>query len=215
MVSPPLVWSGLDPRSARPLGALAEKIILAAPPMTLTTAKWTLDQYHQMIDADILADRSVELLNGEIIEMAPEGEPHAYANTEARDYLIALLGDRAKIRDAKPISIPSSNSEPEPDLAIVRPLGQVYRVHHPYPEDIFWVIEFSDASLKKDLDPKAKVYAAAGIVEYWVVNLKTSVLIVLRNPVAGDYQQRLEYRTGFICPVAFPDLAIDITRLMQ
>ncbi len=183
--------------------------------MTLTTAKFTLDDYHRMIDTGILDDRAVELLNGEIIEMAPEGEPHAYTNTEARDYLIALLGERAKIRDAKPISIPSSNSEPEPDLAIVQPLGRAYREHHPYPDDIFWLIEFSDSSLKKDLDPKAKLYAAAGILEYWVVNLNAQQVVVFRNPVNGSYQSEQVLSQGNIFPLAFPDIAVSVRRLLD
>ncbi len=183
--------------------------------MTLTTAKWTLNQYHQMIDAGILTDRPVELLNGEIIEMSPEGEPHAYSNTEARDYLIGLLGERAKIRDAKPISIPSSNSEPEPDLAIVLPLGRAYREHHPYPEDIFWLIEFSDSSLKKDLDPKAKLYAAAGILEYWVVNLNAQQVVVFLNPVDGSYQSEQVLTQGTIFPLSFPDIAVSVRRLLD
>ena len=183
--------------------------------MTLITAKFTLDDYHRMIDAGILAHRPVELLNGDIIEMAPEGEPHAYTNTEARDYLIALLGESAKIRDAKPISIPSSNSEPEPDLAIVRPLGRAYREHHPYPEDIFWLIEFSDSSLKKDLDPKAKLYAAAGILDYWVVNLNAQQVVVLRNPVNGSYQSEQVLSQGNIFPLAFLDIAVSVQRLLD
>jgi Uma2 family endonuclease len=183
--------------------------------MILTTAKFTLDDYHRMIDAGILDDRAVELLNGEIIEMAPEGESHAYSNTEARDYLIALLGERAKIRDAKPISLPSSSSEPEPDLAIVHPLGRVYREHHPYPDDIFWLIEFSDSSLKKDLDPKAKLYAAAGILEYWVVNLKAQQVVVFRNPVNDSYQSEQVFTQGNIFPLAFPDIAVSVQRLLD
>lgn len=63
--------------------------------MTLTTAKWTVEDYHRMIAAGILEGRHVELLNGEIVEMAPEGEPHAYSSDEAGEYLIYLLGDRA------------------------------------------------------------------------------------------------------------------------
>ncbi len=134
--------------------------------MSVTIAKWTLDEYHRMIEVGLLDDRQVELLNGEIVEMSPEGEPHAYYATEASDYLKALLGDRVKIRQAKPITIPTSNSEPEPDIAIVQPLGREYLQHHPYPENIFWLIECSHSSLTKDIDVKHKAYAAANISEY-------------------------------------------------
>jgi Uma2 family endonuclease len=83
--------------------------------MTTTAYKWSIDHYHQIIAAGILDDRSVELLQGEIIVMSPEGEFHAYYNTEVADYLRELLGNKVKIRDAKPITLPN-DSEPAPDI---------------------------------------------------------------------------------------------------
>lgn len=85
--------------------------------MTLTIAKWTINEYHRMIAAGILDNRRVELLRGEIVEMSPEEEPHAYFSSEAAEYLIRLLGARAMIRSSKPITL-INNSEPEPDIAI-------------------------------------------------------------------------------------------------
>ncbi len=93
--------------------------------MTVTTAKWTIADYHAMGEAGILDDRPVELLNGEIVEMAPEGTPHAHLSTTSADYLRELVGKRVLIRAAKPITLPNSNSEPEPDIAIVAPLQPV------------------------------------------------------------------------------------------
>jgi Uma2 family endonuclease len=94
--------------------------------MTVTLVKWTVDEYHRMIAAGILDERRVELLKGEIVEMSPEGEPHAYFSSEAGEYLTRLLGDRAMIRHSKPITLPN-NSEPEPDIAIVQRLGRERR----------------------------------------------------------------------------------------
>ncbi len=182
--------------------------------MTLTTAKWTLDDYHRMIAAGILVGRPVELINGEIVEMAPEGESHAYTSDEAGEYLIYLLGDRAKVRQAKPITLPSSNSEPEPDIAIVQRLGRDYREHHPYPENIFWLIEYSNTSLSKDLEIKTRVYAAASIPEYWVINLRTLQLVVFRSPSDRGYQSRAVLIQGEVNPLAFPEVAISIERLL-
>jgi Uma2 family endonuclease len=182
--------------------------------MSLTIAKWTLDEYHQMIKAGILDDRHVELLKGEIVEMPPEGEPHAYGTTEARDYLIALLGTLAKVREAKPITLPN-HSEPEPDIAVVQPLGRTYQSRHPYPEDVFWLIEYSNSSLSKDLETKRKLYAEVGILEYWVVNLQKSQLIVFRDPQNGDYRSEETLTTGTIQPVAFPEITIAIDRLIN
>lgn len=183
--------------------------------MVLTTAKWTINDYHRMIDAGILDERRVELLNGEIIEMSPEGTSHAYFSSEAADYLRELLGSRAKVRDGKPITFPATNSEPEPDIAIVQPLGESYLEHHPYPENIFWLIEYSDSSLSKDLDSKSQIYAAASIPEYWVVNLRHLRLIVFRNPQDGTYQSQTTLIDGEISPLAFPEVVIPVKRLLR
>jgi Uma2 family endonuclease len=182
--------------------------------MTVTIAKWTLDDYHRMIAAGILADRRVELLQGEIIEMAIEGEPHAYSRNEADEYLTELLGTRAKVRQDSPITLPN-DSEPEPDIAVVQRLGREYRSHHPYPENIFWLIEYAESSLDKDLTIKSKVYAEAGIPEYWAVNLKTMQLIVFRNPQNGEYACQQTLASGAISPLAFPDVAIAVAAILN
>jgi Uma2 family endonuclease len=182
--------------------------------MTVAVAKWTLEEYHRMIEAGLLEDRRVELIRGEIVEMPPEGEPHAYFNSESGEYLIQLLGNRAKVRLSHPITLPNQ-SEPEPDLAIVQRLGSEYFSHHPYPENIFWIIEYSETSLKKDLNLKTQVYAEVEIPEYWVVNLKTQTLIVFRDPQSGQYTSCTSYKEGQITPLAFPDVSISVSSIIR
>jgi Uma2 family endonuclease len=182
--------------------------------MTFIAAKWTIDEYHRMIAGGILSNRRVELLRGEIIEMSPEGEPHAYCSDEAGEYLAKLLAERAKVRHAKPITLPD-DSEPEPDIAVVQRLGREYREHHPYPENIFWLIEYANTSLEKDLEIKSKIYAEVGIPEYWVVNLKKSHLVVFRQPLDGDYSTKLTLTTGIIQPLAFPDIFISVEQVIN
>lgn len=182
--------------------------------MTLTTYKWTTERYHQIIESGAFNDETIELLRGEIIVMSPEREPHAYYSTEVADYLRNLLGNKAKIRDAKPITLPN-NSEPEPDIAIVKPLGKEYLKHHPYPENIFWIIEFSQATLSKDLGEKKDIYAEAGIKEYWVVDLKTSQLRVFRDLFNNQYTSELTFTTGEISPLSFPQVKIKIDVLLN
>ncbi|NJL23085.1 MAG: Uma2 family endonuclease [Leptolyngbyaceae cyanobacterium SM1_3_5] len=204
------------------------------------TAKWTIEDYHRMIDAGILNDRHVELLNGEIVEMPPEGTSHAAYSQNAADYLRSLLGSRVRIREAKPITLPPNDSEPEPDIAIVAPHPiAVYVQHHPYPEDIFWLIEYSDSSLKKDMEIKPQTYAAAGIREYWVINLKVKELIVFRSrraagtdsrraagtdsrsaagtesPTPTGYQSKQTFTSGSISPLAFPDVSVSVQQLFS
>ncbi|MEM8675701.1 MAG: Uma2 family endonuclease [Cyanobacteria bacterium P01_G01_bin.67] len=182
--------------------------------MTITLAKWTINEYHSMIEAGLLDNRQVELLKGEIVEMSPEGEAHAYFSSEAEEYLRELLGDKATIRSGKPITLPD-NSEPEPDIAIVQKLGREYLAHHPYPENILWLIAYSNSSLEKDLNIKTKIYAQASINEYWVVNLKKRQLIVFTEPQDGEYANKSTHSEGFICPSEFPDLAIAINAIIS
>ncbi len=181
------------------------------PPLTL--AKISLEQYHRMVEAGIWDDRQVELLNGIIVEMSPEGIPHASKRTKAQEYLTKLLGDTVQLRIAAPITLEDA-SEPEPDLAIVRRQDDQYDIHHPYPADILWVIEYSQTSLEKDLGIKAEIYAAAEIAEYWIVNLNENKLVILREPVDGLYQSRQELTSGQLSPVAFADVVIEVASLL-
>ncbi len=181
--------------------------------MTIVTAKWSLQDYHQMIETGLLDERKVELVCGEIIEMSPEGAPHSSSCSEIGEYLRRILGDRAKIREAHPITLPN-NSEPEPDIAIVKIRSSLYRDRHPYSEDVFWLIEIANSTLAKDLGIKKDLYADAGIEEYWVINLLESALVVFRDLMAGEYRSTTHFTSGTISPLAFPDLSIDIQQLL-
>lgn len=179
-----------------------------------TISRWTIDDYHRMINAGILDDRRVELLNGVIVDMAPEGTAHTYFSDRFANQLRNRLGGRAQIREARPITI-SKDSEPEPDIAVVEPLDDVYLDHHPYPENCFLLIEYSDSSLAKDLEDKSRIYAAAGIQDYWVVNLRDRQLVVLRSPVGNEYEHQEVLTSGTISPLAFPDVSCEVSKLMN
>ncbi|MFN6572592.1 hypothetical protein A6770_03635 [Nostoc minutum NIES-26] len=177
-----------------------------------TLAKWTIEDYHRMIEAGILCDRQVELLNGEIVELTPEGPSHTFYGEELADYLRSCLTGQALIREARPITL--ADSEPEPDIAIVKPPRENYRDRHPDPEDIFWVIEVSESSLKKDLELKKQIYATANIQEYWLINLKSKQLIVFRSPTGTDYLSRQDISQGYIAPLTFPTVQVLVERLL-
>jgi Uma2 family endonuclease len=181
--------------------------------MTIVTAKWSIQDYHQIIETGLLDERKVELIRGEIIEMSPEGAPHSSYCGEIGEYLRKILGDRAKVREAHPITLPN-NSEPEPDLAIVKISSTLYRDRHPYPEDIFWLLEIANSTLAKDVGIKKDLYADGGIEEYWVLNLPESVLVVFRDLTTSGYQSTTSLTTGMISPLAFPDISIDIQKLL-
>ena len=181
--------------------------------MALMTKRWTVAEYHRLVDEGILDDHPVELLNGEIVVMAPEGVPHASLSSDAGEYLTRLLEERAHVRPAKPITLFAVDSEPEPDLAIVKRSTRKYRDHHPYPEDVLWLVEYANTSLSKDLEEKKRLYAEAGIREYWVVNLREMVVVVFRSPQEGSYREEQTLEEGVIHPLALPDVAVSVARL--
>ncbi|WP_026793747.1 MULTISPECIES: Uma2 family endonuclease [Planktothrix] len=178
-----------------------------------TLVKWSVEDYHQMINAGILCDRQVELLAGEIIEMSPEIPIHYYTAEEGTQYLQTLLASKAHVRFNGPITL--SDSEPEPDIAIVRLPKSTYKDHHPYAEDIFWLIEVAKSSLKKDLELKLSIYAQARIEEYWVLDLSQKQLIVFRNPENNIYLSQQIINQGMINSLAFPDIEISVERLLS
>jgi Uma2 family endonuclease len=184
-------------------------------PTAVKPYRWTIDRYHKAVDAGIFDGQPLELLDGELIEVSPEGISHAGLSSDGADYLREQLGSQVKVREAKPITLPN-DSEPEPDIAIVKPLGNLYKTErHPYVDDIFWVIEYANTSLEKDLQIKRKIYAKANILEYWVINLKTREMTVFREPAGDEYQSRTVMTSGTISPVSFPNIQIDVTRLIQ
>lgn len=182
--------------------------------MTLITAKWNLDDYHRMIESGLLEDRSLELINGEIIQMSPEGVSHSFYCRGTAKYLRSMLGDRAEISEAHPIMIPN-DSEPEPDIAILRTPDTLYQNRHPLPADIFWLIEIANSTLAKDLGVKRDLYAQAGIPEYWVMNLQQLELVVFRDLRDDGYRSEVCLSSGIISPLAFPDILIEIPCLFR
>jgi Uma2 family endonuclease len=182
--------------------------------MSITLTKWTIEKYHQMIEAGVLDDLRVELLNGEIVEMPSEGVEHAFRCGRVAKVLRRELGDRVEIREAHPITLPEQGSEPEPDLAVVEAPDDIYAEHHPYPENIYLIVENAYSSLIQDKELKRLIYAQAGIMEYWIVNLKDREVIVHREPIDGDYRSIQTLTSGSITLVAFPDVTIDVAQLI-
>ncbi|MCC5639105.1 Uma2 family endonuclease [Nostoc sp. CHAB 5844] len=177
-----------------------------------TLAKWSVDDYHCMIQAGILRDRRVELLAGEIVEMSPETPIHYTTAKRGAKYLEELLIGQADVRFNGPITL--SNSEPEPDIAIVRLPESAYSDRHPASDDIFWIIEVANTSLKKDIELKTSIYADANIQEYWVLNLSTKEIIVFRYPQNSQYTLEQTFKEGTITPLAFRDIQVSIERLL-
>ncbi len=178
-----------------------------------TLMQWTVKDYHRLIETGIFSDRCVELLQGEIVEMPPEGPIHAYLTDGIVNYLRHLLKGIALVREAHPITL--SNSEPAPDIAIVRLPRQRYQDRHPYPEDIYWLIEISQSTLDYDLSEKKKTYAKEGILEYWVIDTKARQLYRFLNPIAENYTSKTLIQVGNLTPQAFPDIQVSVSQLWK
>jgi Uma2 family endonuclease len=177
--------------------------------------RFTIDQYHRMIDAGILTrDDRVELIEGEIVEMTASGSPHASAVDRTNRLLVTRLGNRAIVRVQGPIVLPAQVSEPEPDVAVLHPRADFYRAAHPQPSDILLVIEVADTSVEPDRRWKLPLYGRAGIREAWLLDVNAERLEIYREPGPAGYPRpRVLARGETVAPEAFPDLTIDVADL--
>ncbi len=180
--------------------------------------RFTVAEYYKMAEAGILrpGDR-VELLDGEIIQMSPIGPVHAGNVDQIARLFITRLGERAWVRVQNPIRL-NNRSEPEPDLAVLRPrpsAGRSYLEVHPVAADVLLVVEVADTSLSYDLGRKARAYARSQIPELWVLDRTGDRLLVHREPGPRGYAAvQILGRGESISPLAFPDLAFTVDELL-
>ncbi|MEL6553453.1 MAG: Uma2 family endonuclease [Cyanobacteria bacterium J06621_11] len=172
----------------------------------------TTADYHRMADVGILAaDEQVELLAGQVIQKMLKGPAHSALCKRVEKLVERRLGDSVLVRLQDPIQL-DTYSEPEPDIAIVYPSSSFYAEHHPTASEVFAIIEVSDSTIERDLTLKANLYAAAGIVDYWVINVQEKQLHIFRDPQANEYQKqtilKTKQSTSF---VAFPDCTISVS----
>jgi Uma2 family endonuclease len=188
---------------------------IASPFLDLPLRRWTVEDYHRMIAAGVLTgDDRVELIRGQIITMAPQDPPHASNTSSFGNELVMIFAGIAWVRTQLPITL-SDDSEPEPDIAIVRLTENRYRYQHPQPEDVFVIIEVADSTLSRDRGAKAQIYAQAGIPEYWIVDVKRQELIVLREPEGDQYlSEQVLNQTDTITLMSFPTILITLQNLL-
>ena len=197
--------------------AMADAGIIAADEQTavLTNARpFTVDEYLAMETAGILhEDDRIELMDGRIIIMAPIGNYHIGGTDWLTMLLAPPLAGRAIVRVGGPIYL-NDRSAPQPDFAIVR-LRPITEIGRTYPTDVYFVIEVADTSLPYDRGPKLARYAAAGIPEVWIANLRTREVTIHTNPVGSQYAHARTYRPGeTVSPQAFPDIILAVNDFM-
>lgn len=174
----------------------------------------TIADYHQMIETGIIHEgERVELISGQIFNMAAKGTRHTVCTTKLMSELLLALGRKAIIRCQEPILI-SDRSEPEPDIVIARLREDSYVNSHPAPVDIILAIEVADSTLNFDRNTKLPLYAEAGISEYWIVNLADNRLEIYTQSEGSIYtniQIILPSRTANL--PHFREIAIDLASI--
>jgi len=176
---------------------------------------FTREEYHRMGEVGILKETDrVELIRGEIVEMSPIGRRHyAFVNNLSQLLIIRLTG-RAIVAVQGPIAL-ADDTEPEPDLAVIRHRTPPYKEREAYTEDAFLLIEVADTSLAYDRSTKLRLYAEAGIPEYWVVDCVAESVEVHRTPHADRYRDvtRAAAPSATVALQAFPDVTLTLAEI--
>ena len=176
--------------------------------------RFTAKECLAMLEAGVLhEDDHIELIDGELLIMAPTGEYHVGGNIWLTQLLVQALAGRALVQSRCPIYL-NDRSAPEPDLAVVR-WRPISESSFSFPPDVYLVIEIADSSLRYDSGPKLARYAAAGLPEVWIAGLRAREVIAHANPVDSEYTTVRTYRSGeSISPSAFPDVSLAIDDFM-
>lgn len=185
-------------------------------PGDIAKRRFTADEYQLMGRAGILSrEDRVELIDGEIVEMTPVGTAHTSSVMRAARALTLAAGTRASVRVQAPIRL-GDFSEPEPDVALVRWRDDFYGTAHPGSDDILLVVEMADSSLRYDRQLKAPLYAAHGIVEYWLVDLTGTSITRYSSPDGNSYRKVSEHGQGeTLSPGSLPDVRIATDDLLN
>jgi Uma2 family endonuclease len=180
----------------------------------LLRRKFTVEQYHKMVDSGILSEEDrVELIRGEIIDMAAIGKKHAAAVRRLDKLLSAKLQERAILDTQNPVVL-DDTSEPQPDVALLRPREDFYETAHPQAEDIFLLIEVADSTVKYDREVKIPLYAENNIIEVWLVDVNQQIVEVFREPANAGYQNIQTFPQNQTLSIkAFPDVNITVNEI--
>ena len=175
----------------------------------------TVEDFHRMGEAGILrGDARVELIEGELVDMPPIGSEHAGAVRILIHLLTRAVGELAIVDAQNPVVL-SENSEPQPDIMVLKPRRDFYTRSHPRPDDVLLLIEVADTSASYDRTVKIPLYAHYGIPEVWLLDLPQKRLEVYRTPHAEHttYQHAEQHLDGTVSPALLPSVVIDVANL--
>ena len=183
-------------------------------PVVLQRHRVTVDEYYRMGEAGILApDARVELIEGEVIDMAPMKSAHAAMVRLLNQRLQRTAGGSAIVSCQLPLRL-AAGSEPQPDLLLLRPKADFYAARHPEPADVLLLIEVADTSPDYDRRVKMPLYARHGVAEAWIVDLENRQVRFFRRPAGDNYTDITASETPGVVPVAaLPGAAVDLAGL--
>ena len=192
--------------------------VTSAPPAALapTRRRFTVAEYYAMADAGILSENDrVELLDGAIVVMPPIGDWHAASVKFFTNTMLPPLQGRAMIAVQDPVRL-DENSEPQPDVMLLLWRDDFYGGGHPEPADVLLLIEVSDTTVDYDRNEKLPLYARAGIPEAWIVNRPARRIEAHADPSGNEYATVRYFGPGeTIAPQAFPDIVLEVSRIIR
>ena len=183
--------------------------------LQLKRRQFTLGQYHQMIATGVLPEGDrVELIEGEILEMAAIGSKHTAQVKRLNRLLSSRLDESILISIQDPIEL-GPRSEPEPDVALLRWRADYYVASHPQAADVYLIIEVADSTVEFDREVKGPLYARSGIVECWLIDVSAETITLYRLPTPDGYQHVEICRRGMaIVVAALPDLGFTVDQIL-
>ncbi|TAD80862.1 MAG: Uma2 family endonuclease [Oscillatoriales cyanobacterium] len=176
---------------------------------------FTVQEYHLMSEAGVFGDRErVELIEGEIVQMAAIGKRHAARVDRLADLFYDNVRTSAIVRVQNPICL-DDKSEPQPDIALVQRRADFYEESLPNSQDILLLVEVADSTINYDRDVKVPNYARSGIQEVWLWDLEVNCLEVYRNPTANGYTSIPKFERGeIVSPLAFPEFEVSVNFIL-
>jgi Uma2 family endonuclease len=184
-------------------------------PAAATPHRFDVDDYHRMAAAGILSPEDrVELIEGEIVDMAPIGSEHGGKINRLNRLVAQAVADGRLIASIQnPLRLDRRN-EPQPDLMLLRPRPDDYAASHPTASDVLLLVEIADSSLAWDRGPKLALYARHGVPEVWIVDLVGRTVEICRASGPDGYAERRRLSEGDVSPMLVPSLTIGLAELL-